>query len=291
MSANHYWSPTTDSGSFQLLEQATVRGLAFNARSLSQASMGIAAADADGDGDIDFLLTHFSGDHNTYYEQVRPGIWADQSSPVGLAAPSDRMLGYGTQFFDADNQNGPELFVANGDIDDFSHQNRMFRQPVQFFDRASNGRWYQPDRQLIGPYFQSERLARAVVTLDADRDRKTDLLVTHLFDPVSLLVNETATANTQVKIFLHGKAVHRDAIGTRVSAKIGEQEFVQQLLAGDGFQCSNQRCLSFGVDHAGQVEELTVTWPDGSVDRLGTVKPDQDYLILQGSGEAFRLDR
>ncbi len=47
--------------------------LGINGRSLSQASMGMAAGDPDHDGDIDFFLTHFSDDHNTYYEQVGPG--------------------------------------------------------------------------------------------------------------------------------------------------------------------------------------------------------------------------
>ncbi len=126
MTENHYWSPDSKASPFRLVEQATIRGLAFNERSRSQASMGIAAGDADADGDIDFLLTHFSGDHNTYYEQVSPGMWADRSSRVGLAAPSQRMLGYGTQWIDVDNDGMPELFVANGDIDDFSYQNGPF---------------------------------------------------------------------------------------------------------------------------------------------------------------------
>jgi hypothetical protein len=115
MTANHFWSNTANTADFALAEQAAVRGLAVNERSLSQASMGIAAGDADSDGDIDFLLTHFSGDYNTYYEQVGAGMWADRSSRVGLAAPSDRMLGYGTQWIDADNDGSLELLVANGE--------------------------------------------------------------------------------------------------------------------------------------------------------------------------------
>ncbi len=291
MTANHYWAHDTDADDFRLIEQATIRGLAFNERSLSQASMGIAAADADDDGDLDFLLTHFSGDYNTFYEQVGPGMWADRSQRVGLAAPSDRMLGYGTQFIDADNDGTPELFIANGDIDDFSHQDRFFRQPVQLFDRAADGRWAELPRKPLGDYFTKNRLARAVATLDADRDGRTDLVVTHLFDPVALLINRTDTPAKQTRFFLRGTNADRDAIGAQVSLQIGDRTRTQQLLAGDGFQCSNERCLSFGSGSANTVSDVRVTWPDGTTDDFPELNTAADYLIVQGSAQAFRLAR
>jgi tetratricopeptide (TPR) repeat protein len=289
MTANHYWSPDRDAADFRLIEQATIRGLAFNERSLSQASMGIAAADADDDGDLDFLLTHFSGDYNTFYEQVGPGMWADRSQRVGLAAPSQRMLGYGTQFLDADNDGTPELFVANGDIDDFSHQDRFFRQPVQLFDRAANGRWTELARATVGDYFSKNRLARAVATLDADRDGRTDLAVTHLFDPVALLINRTDTPAKQTRLFLRGTRTNRDAIGAQVRIDAADHRLTQQLLAGDGFQCSNERCLSFGTGEATKVNGIQVTWPDGSTDELPELKTGADYLVIQGSAQPFAL--
>ncbi len=291
MTANHYWTAEVDEVDFRLSEQATIRGLAFNERSLSQASMGIAAADADADGDLDFLLTHFSGDYNTFYEQVSPGMWADRSSRLGLAAPSDRMLGYGTQWMDADNDGTPELLVANGDIDDFTHKDRSFRQRVQFFDRAADGRWHELSNKTLGEYFHKDRLARAVATLDANRDGQTDLLVTHLYDPVALLINQTGAAAKQIRFFLRGTNSHRDAVGTQIKLKIGEREFVAGQLSGDGFQCSNERCVTFGVGNAGQVDEVIVTWPDGSTEKLGNIRPGKDYLIIQGAGQGFELPR
>jgi tetratricopeptide (TPR) repeat protein len=289
MTANHFWSADSSQSPFRLAEQATVRGLAFNERSLPQASMGIAAADADADGDIDFLLTHFFDDHNTFYEQVSRGMWADRSSRVGLAAPSHRMLGYGTQWIDLENDGTPELFIANGDIDDFGYQERPFRQPVQLFDRGPDGRWYEPNRGQLGDYFSKDRLARAVVTLDANRDGKTDLLVTHLFDPVALLINQTESESKQVRFFLRGTQSQRDAVGTQVQLLAGHRQYTQQQLAGDGFQCSNERCLTFGVGGADQVDEVTVIWPDGSSQELGGLASGRDYLIIQGSAKVFAL--
>lgn len=61
MSANHFWSSSRQPGAdFRLLDQATMRGVAVDYKSLSQASMVIAAGDPDLDGDIDFFLTSCS---------------------------------------------------------------------------------------------------------------------------------------------------------------------------------------------------------------------------------------
>ncbi len=290
MTANHLWCSETDpDGNFRLSEQATLRGLAFNQRSLSQASMGIAAADADNDGDVDFLVTHFSGDYNTFYEQTTAGIWADRSNRVGLAAPSHRMLGYGTQWIDADNDGSPELLVANGDIDDFTHKDRLFRQRPQFFDRGSDGRWIGLNCETLGSYFCQDRLARAVVTWDANRDGRTDLLVTHLFDPVAVLVNESETRFGRIRFFIRATRGHPDAIGTQVTIEVDHSKQTQQLFAGDGFQCSQERCLSFGVGDANRAENVTVLWPDGSSEKFGSVGRGKDYLLVEGSGTAFPL--
>lgn len=290
MTANHLWCSVADQGgSFHLSEQASLRGLAFNRRSLSQASMGIAAGDADSDGDIDFLVTHFSGDYNTYYEQISAGMWADRSNRVGLAAPSDRMLGYGTQWIDADNDGTPELFIANGDIDDFTYKGRSFRQKAQLFDRQSDGRWIESRATTLGNYFTKDHLARAVVTLDADRDGRTDLLVTHLFDPVALLSNQTDTDFERIRFFVRATNGHPDAIGTQIMIDVDGREQTQQLLAGDGFQCSNERCLIFGVGDAKRADKFTVIWPDGSTESFGAVESGKDYLIVEGSGDAFAL--
>ena len=325
MTANHYWSLSdsntsdsntsdsnisdsnisdTDSGGsgsanaqqldraphrpgFKLSEQASVRGLAVNERSLSQASMGIAAGDADQDGDLDFLLTHFSGDYNTYYEQIASGMWADRSKRVGMIEPSQQMLGYGAQWIDADNDGTLELVVANGDIDDFTHQSRLFRQPAQLFQRQIDGSWVQAKSKPLGAYFERKHLGRAVAKLDANRDQKPDLVITHLFEPIALLVNETKTDHSRCRFFCVGTKSGRDAIGTRVTLRQSDQQRVGHLLAGNGFQCSNERCISFGLGKQQSASEVVVAWPDGTSESFGEHQLSGDYLLIQGSGQIY----
>ena len=289
MTANHLWLSTQNGSEFSLTEQATLRGLALNRRSLAQASMGVAVGDADQDSDVDFFVTHFSGDHNTYYEQVDTGLWLDRSDANGFAAPSQRLLAYGTQWLDADGDGDVELFVANGDIDDFTHQGRLYRQPFQVYGRSSGGRWQLLDARPMGSYFEASHLARSVIGVDFDRDRRTDLVVTHLFEPVSLLRNETAPLGKSVRLILKGIACHRDAIGAVVDYQLSGQQRSQQLFAGDGYHCSSQRMLVIGAGMEERLNDVNVTWPDGSSDSLGDLEAGADYMCIQGLGEAFGL--
>ncbi|MCO8124651.1 FG-GAP-like repeat-containing protein [Stieleria sp. TO1_6] len=284
MSANHYWSTDQQSDSFQLVEQAAARGVALDQRSLSQASMGIAADDADGDGDVDFYVTHFTDEYNTLYAQIADGIWADRTQAVGLAAPTLSMLGYGTQWIDANGDGTLELVVANGNVDDFSTSGHAYRMPMQLFRRQPDRRYAPVPAETLGAAFQTPRLGRALVTLDADRDRRLDVLVTHLFDPVSLLINQTPAAPSKqtVTAELVGTTVHRDAIGATVSLEFGNHTVTKQLIAGDGFQCSKQRRLWFAVDPSAGPIRAIVRWGDGSEQVFEGIEPGNDYLFVQG---------
>ena len=279
--------------SVRLVDQATIRGVAVDRRSRSQASMGIAFGDADGDGDFDLYVTHFTDDYNTYYQQLRGGTWSDKTASVGLAKPTLAMLAFGTEWMDANNDGDPELIVANGNVDDFQHKGHKLRMPAQFFAKALNAdgdhRWIAVNDPTPGEYFQRNLIGRALVTWDFNRDGKQDALVTHIFDPTSILQNETSTQSRCIRIFLKGRGLERDAIGTIVRAKIGETERVAQLSAGDGYQCANERVVTIGLGDAKVVDKLTLQWTDGSTTTIADVPGGADYLIVQGDEEATLL--
>lgn len=289
MTANHYWSSSVAEDHFSLSEQAALRGLAIDSRSRSQASMGMAIGDGDSDGDLDIFLTHFTNDHNTLYEQIKPGSWFDRTTSVGLAQPSTSMLAFGTEWIDVDNSGSPELLVANGNVDDFSHQGFPLRMPAQLFVRAKDGSWSESDRTVLGPYFQRDLVGRALVRLDLNRDGREDAVITHLFDPVAALVNQTQSESKSVRIVLKGRECSRDAIGAIVTATVVDQNRVFQLTAGDGFQCSNERCIFIGLGMAESAENVTIQWPDGKSQKIGTLQGGGDYLAVQGDSTPFNM--
>ncbi|MGV3483469.1 MAG: CRTAC1 family protein, partial [Planctomycetaceae bacterium] len=290
MTVNHLWSGEPSSDGFRLAELGAIRGLGYSARSTSQASMGMAVGDPDGDGDTDFFLTHFADDHNTYYEQVSPGFWSDRSVITGLAAPSMKLLGFGTQWCDFDNNGSLELIVANGHVDDVDRTDVSFRMPPQLFHRHADGHWTEYEQEL-GEYFSTNHLGRALATLDVDRDGRMDVAITHLYEPVSLLTNLTEGSGSRIGLELKSTRGARDAIGATVTATIHGRKIWAQLTAGDGYMCSNERRISIGTGETSKVSDVTVAWPSGEIENFGELSSDHDYLLIEGCGEAFQMDR
>ncbi|TWT52760.1 tetratricopeptide repeat protein [Rubripirellula amarantea] len=296
MSANHLWSlnrsdPGVADESTSLVEIAASRGLALSGRSLSQASMGIAVGDPDCDGDTDLFVTHFAGDHNTYYEQVGRGLWADRTYRAGLSEPSIDHLGFGIQWSDFDNDGTLELIIANGHVSDLDRSDVAYQMPPQLFRQTEVSQWAELPQGELGDYFSQDHLGRALLTMDANRDGRNDVVVTHLYEPVSLLMNHTRSAsedsslgNTVGLVFV-AKQSHRDAVGTTVQAKVGRRILHAQLTGGDGYMVSNQRRISLGIGNATEIESATITWPAGTQQTFHSLLSGRDYMLVEGDAE------
>lgn len=279
MTANHFWR--FENATKSLNEQATIRGVAFNHQSAAEASMGIAATDADGDLDLDLFVTHFTDESNTFYEQVRAGLFQDTTDSVRLAAPSRDMLGFGTQFLDLDGDAIDELVVANGHIDEFKHKDLQYEMPAQLYAIDSENKWQWVRDSAIGPYFEEPRMGRAMATLDANRDGQTDLVVTDLFRPTALLINQTPRATNSLSVRVVGVQSERDAIGTTVLATTSSGVQMRQRTAGSGYQSSNEPILSFAIPDGDSEVTLEVRWPSGIQQSITVSMPQQELLLIE----------
>ncbi|MGV3483236.1 MAG: FG-GAP-like repeat-containing protein [Planctomycetaceae bacterium] len=293
MSTNHYWS-AVPGDEFRLIESAMPRGLAGDGRSLAQGSMGIATADLDEDGDIDFYVTNFDNEYNTFYEQHEPGIWRDQTAALDLASPTLPLVGFGTEAIDLENDGRWELIVTNGHVDLFQSQDKrsIYAQPMQIFRRTDEQKYVSIAQQMPGEYLQTPHVGRALFTLDANRDGLTDAVVTHQTEPVALLVNQAQTDHHFLEVCLVGKSCARDAIGATVELTVGETTRFAAQVSGDGYECSNERVIHFGISAAEKSDptanRMLVRWPDGSTDSYSALELDKRWLLVQGE-EAFAL--
>jgi tetratricopeptide (TPR) repeat protein len=270
-------------------EQGVFTGTAYDLDGRAQASMGIAADDADGDGLIDLFVTNFYFESNTLYHQQPGGFFVDASREFDLRTPSILMLGFGTQFMDADLDGRPDLVVANGHVDDYSYKGIPFQMRHQFFINRGK-KFVEIASNAIGPFFSKEQLGRGLARLDWNRDGRDDFAISQLIDPAALVVNRSRNVGHFVSIRLVGKT-YRDAIGSEVSVSAGHQRFVKQLVAGDGFECSNERRLLFGLGDASSINEICVRWPGGTKQVFSNVTIDRDLLIIEGAETALTISK
>src|SRR4029077_6465002 len=137
------------------------------------------------------------------------------------------MLGFGTQFLDADLDGWPDLVVANGHLDDLRRVGTPFRMRGQFFANTGEGRFAELPPTQLGDYFQTEQLGRGLARLDWNRDGREDFAVSNLDTPASLVTNRTTESGHFLALQLRGVQSSRDAIGTTVSALVGRRRLVR----------------------------------------------------------------
>lgn len=270
-------------------DEALVTGLALSHDGLSAAWMGVAAGDANGDALLDLFATSYADQSKSLFQQEPNGLFRDTIVESGLNAAGWKMLGFGTQFLDADLDGNPDLIVTNGHVFDLSAQNQAYQMPPQFFRNTGGGQFSELPAPHLGAFFERKYLGRGLARLDWDRDGSDDFVVSHMNSPAGLVTNRTSHTGHSFCLRLVGTQTNRDAIGTRVTVHCGAKSWLQQLTAGDGFQASNERKLLFGLGSAEHVDEVVIEWLTGDRTVLTNLQLNREWLLIQGQRSAHQL--
>ncbi len=297
MSRNFFFANQTPSrgAAPQFLERGLLQGVAVDSRGIPKASMGIAAGDANGDGRLDLFLTNFYRESNNLYLQNVDHTFSDGSRAANLSEAGVYMLGWGAQFLDGELDGFPDLLVTNGHVHRPSDPAVPFRMPPQYFRNQGNGRFTESSAATLGDYFQGKYLGRSLARLDWNRDGLEEACIGSLDTPVALLTNRTRDHGHFVALKLVGDGSNadgtgtssRDAIGSTVRVRAGGREWQRQLTAGDGYQASNERKLTFGLGMLAVIDEIEVLWPSGRVQSFGKLNVDTEYVVVEGRSRCF----
>ncbi len=253
--------------------------------------MGVAIADADHDGLMDLFVTNFVGQQNNFYHQHRRGLFVDISRAARLYDASYELVGFGTQFLDADLDTHPDLVLTNGHVEDRRSKGELMNMRPQFFRNMGKLQFQELRGETAGSFFDQEVMGRGLARLDWNRDGLPDFAVSHLDTPTRLVTNRTSTNHHFLKIRLRGMNGARDAIGTTINMTCGPKQLYFQLTAGDGFQASNERQLLCGLGDAERVDRLQVRWPSGTEDVFNDVSADAEIILVEGLGRVIEIVR
>lgn len=287
--ANFYFSPQPATSEISFTEQALNSGLAFNRDGRAQACMGIASADFDGDGSWDLFVTNFLNESNTFYSQLAPEIFGDNSQQAGIRESSLAMLGFGVQAIDAELDGWEDLIIANGHVDDFTYKGIPYEMPMEYYRNSGEATFKKTEAKTAGDVLDQPMLGRSMAIIDWNRDGLQEVAVSRLAAPALLLETTTDQPGNFLVVEVVGTSVARDATTARLVARVGDRELVRQFTAGDGYQSSNQKQVVFGLGEADEVQELTVVWPGGATQSFDTIEANQTVVLREGDARVWTL--
>jgi hypothetical protein len=258
-------------------------GVAYNEEGREQAGMGTAAADFFHAGRFDIFKTNFADDTHTMYRNRGKNDFQDVTIETGLAV-NTRYLGWGTAAIDFDNDGWKDLILASGHVYpevDSGHTGESFKQKRLLYWNRGDGQFYDTSSEA-GSGINTPHASRGLAVGDLDNDGNEEIVIVNMGEPPSLLKNMSPALGHSLLIRAL-TATNRDAIGARVTVAAGSVKQIDEVRSGGSYMSQSDFRLHFGLGKATAVD-VTVTWPDGKIERFPHVAADRIVTVQQGKG-------
>ncbi len=253
--------------------------------------MGLASGDYDNDGDLDLYFSNMISSM-ILLENQGDGVFKDSSEYAGVDYRTGTAVGWGTAFFDYDNDGWLDLFLAASGTSAVTRQlegepdspDSIYGLPPQY---GSGGlHFVYPDmlyhnrrdgsfRPMNQSLFSGEnRATMGFSTADYDRDGRVDFALTWWNEGHGLFQNRSheAEINHWIAFELEGGGdIDRDAIGTRLRV-VGDDGLsqIREVKSGSSLGAGNDMTLHFGLGEA-SIERVIVSWLNGEYHEYANV--------------------
>ena len=270
-------------GGLRFEESALEAGVALNGSGRATASMGVVADDLDGDGLTDLFVANFLNEPDSFFRNLGGGLFMDATLAANLHAAGPIGTGFGVVAPDFDNDGRPDLFMANGHVDDQPWINTPMAQPPQAFLGGPGGR-FEPVDPSASPYLSRRVVARGLAAGDLDDDGRVDLVVVHRDAPAVVLKNETPGGNW-IGLRLRGRRSGSPPVGARATCRSGGRDRVRIVSSGTSYLAAQDPRIWFGLGDAVRAESIRVRWPSGLEQTFADLDAGTVYEVVEGEPE------
>jgi hypothetical protein len=256
--------------------------------------MGLDAGDVDNDGDEDLFMTQLPTEGSNLYVNDGSGLFEDRSSPSRLGPLSMGSTGFGTAWFDFDNDGWLDLFAANGSIE--AQKGRLdetfpYDERNLLFRNTRDGR-FENVSAAAGEAFRVAKVGRGTAFGDIDNDGDVDIVVSNIHGAASLLINNVGNRHHWAGLRLIGCAFPacgsgRDMIGARVQIVRQSGPTLWRRARADGsYASANDPRVLVGLGESTEPPTVRVSWPNGTVEVFTQAAIDRWTVLEQGKGHA-----
>lgn len=270
-------------------EKGQLLGIAYDlASGQARGAMGIDTTFFREDGSLAVGIGNFANEASALYvaSPNRP-TFVDAAMFTGFGPPTRQGLTFGLFFFDADLDGRPDVFGANGHLDEEiakTQRTQRYAQRPQLFWNAGT----ESDSELVllgedctGESFCQEIVGRGAAYGDFDSDGDADVVVAVSDGKARVFRNDQATGHHWLRLRLQGTKCNRDAIGAVVSVTAGGTKQTKVVMPTKSYLSQSEKTLTFGLGSETEVSSVTVRWPGGETQQVQVEGIDRLVNVIQ----------
>jgi enediyne biosynthesis protein E4 len=245
-------------------EEGVLRGVAFDQNGKAMSGMGVDAADYIGDGHASIFRTNFSDEFETLYRNRGDANFDEVTLDAGLGQ-NTRYVGWGTGFFDFNNDGWKDLLLVNGHVFpevEALHIDIHYKDRAILYQNLGTGKFRDVSGDA-GPALLEKHSSRGAAFGDLDNDGAVEVAINNQNEAPSLLKQSGNPPGHWVILKLTGTRSNRSAIGARVKVVANGRPQYGEVRSGGSYLSQNDLRLHFGLGTATRIERIEVSWPSG----------------------------
>ena len=260
-------------------------GTALSEDGKEQGSMGVAIGDYNHSGGWSIFVTNFSDEYNALYRHDKGFQFTDASFASQTAKASIPLVGWGTHFFDYDNDGWLDLLAVNGHVYPQVERAGLTTKYAQrqLLYRNNRDGTFTETTSSAGSALSEPTVGRGSAAGDLDNDGDLDVVINNLDGRPTMLRNDGGNRGSFLVMDLEARGGNRGAVGASVTVRAGDLVQRAERRSGDSYLSHSDARLHFGLGDRTTVDSMEVRWPDGTVQRFGEGPANRFIKIVQGS--------
>ena len=258
-------------------------------------AMGLAVGDWDNNGTMDLFITHWLAEQNGFYinklnyRNSHSGLqFEDVADKFGLGEVSLDYVGWGTSFFDYDNDGRLDIFVVNGSTNQQEDNPRkLIPMNNLLFWNEGPSKGFAEVSSVSGQAFSYSNVGRGAAFGDYDNDGDVDVFIVNNCGEGVLLRNDGGNKNNWLEVKLVGTKSNRSGMGAKIKIVSGNISQIREVNDQSSYLSQNSLVQHFGLLKCTTIDSLKIQWPSGINQEFTNIPVNQKIEITEG-GDAFK---